>query len=34
VINKDVASAIGVTIPAELEARASLVIAGGLALRK
>ncbi len=34
VLNKDVAAAIGVTIPAELEARASLVIEGGAARRK
>lgn len=34
VLNKDVAAAIGVTIPPELEAEASLVIAGGIALRK
>ena len=34
VINKDVAAAIGVVIPAELEKRASLVISGGAATRK
>lgn len=34
VLNKDVAAAIGVTIPTDLEARASLVISGGVANRK
>jgi putative tryptophan/tyrosine transport system substrate-binding protein len=34
VLNKDVAATIGVTISADLEARASLVISGGVAKRK
>lgn len=34
VLNKDVAAAIGISIPADLEARASLVIEGGAARRK